>query len=146
MESQQDPAMWALTTSLGANVPRSTPRLATICRTVGFEPGLIQCVPIVQAQYRAALALEMLGRTAEAVQHAERALGSADRGSVGQISALIGRLRRPTSSSPNSSRPGQSGSERLDTLMTDADVSEGRDDGFVWSAAPKLASALTAAS
>ena len=101
---------------------------------------------VAQAQYRAALALEKLGRTADAVQRAERALSmqsSADRGSVDQISALIDRLRRPAASRTNSSKAGQSGSETPDTQMTDAFVSEGRDDGFLWSAAPKLASAST---
>ena len=103
---------------------------------------------VAQAQYRAALALEKLGRSAEAVQRAEGALSlqpSADGGSVAQISALIDRLRRPTASRVDSSRVGQSGAED-DTLMRDAFVSEGRDDGFLWSAAPKLASALTAVS
>ncbi len=129
-------------------VPCSTPgTLVHACRTAGFDPGSIPCVLVGQAHYRAALALETLGRTAEAKQHAESALSmqnSADGGSVRQISALIDRLQHPTISRPNSSRAGQPGSETPDTSVTDAFVSEGRDDGFLWSAAPKLASASTA--
>ncbi len=92
----------------------------------------------VQAQYRAAVALEALGRVDEAVQRAERA---AEMQSSAEVSALVDRLCGLSVNGATRTRPGQS-----DRPSSTAAGSGGasRDDHFLRSAAPKLASARSA--
>ena len=101
-----------------------------------------------QAQYRAALALEGLGRVDEAVQRAERALSAqsgASQGSGGQVSALVDRLRGlSVSGSKQGSRRGRT-DRTSDTATANVKATASRDDNFLKAAAPKLASAPSAA-
>ena len=92
-----------------------------------------------QAHYRAALALEALGRIAEAVQRAERALSmqsSAGQGSGGQVSTLANRLRGLTVSKS----AGSGNSRKSDALAAVAAAKTKHDGDFLQTAAPKLKS------
>lgn len=115
-------------------------RVFTYC-TAG-PTGSTQCMKIAQAHYRAALALEALGRTAEAVQRAERALSlqsSAGQGSGGQVSALADRLRGLNVGKSASSSAGR----KPDASAAVADAGSSH---FLQSAAPKLKSVFDAVS
>ena len=114
--------------------------LCAICSVAGtvqrhFRPTSVHA----QAQYRAALALEALGRIDEAVPHAEQA---ATMQSSAEVSALADQLRGLGVSGSTRTRPSQS-DRTSSTAVTNAGAS--RDDKFLRSAAPKLASAPVAA-
>ena len=85
------------------------------------------------------MALEALGRVDEAVQRAERA---ADMQSSAEVSALVDRLR---GLSVNSSAGSQSSQSNRTSGVAAANAGASRDDDFLRSAAPKLASAPSAA-
>ena len=96
-----------------------------------------------QAHYRAALALEMLGRTADAVQRAERALNvqsSAAQGSSGQVTALLQRLQSLSASSAGSKTPSarRPAASRADTISSAAGTAGSAAQDFLQTAAPLL--------
>ena len=95
-----------------------------------------------QAHYRAALALEALGRPRDAVQRAERALSlqsSAGQCSSGQVSVLVERLRCLSVSSSASTSVRKPAAAQAESGPSAAGPAESEAQDFLEAAAPRLA-------